>query len=86
MNMLKKAFTKIVRLLLLPNCPVIGYYSALKLACHWLPFGSQTGLSLADGAQTPKMSAQEASRKNIILAPVKDDLSPTLLRKKSERI
>jgi hypothetical protein len=34
---------------------------------------------LADGAQTPKMSAQEASRKNIILAPVKNDLSPALL-------
>jgi hypothetical protein len=34
---------------------------------------------LADGAQTPKMSAQEASRKNIILAPVIDDPSTALL-------
>jgi hypothetical protein len=33
---------------------------------------------LADGAHTPKMSAQEASRKNMIFAPVKDDLSPAL--------
>jgi hypothetical protein len=33
---------------------------------------------LAEGAQTPKMSAQEASRKNMIFAPVKDDLSPAL--------
>ncbi len=24
------------------NCPVIGYYSALKLSHHWLLFGSQT--------------------------------------------
>ncbi len=50
-----------------------------QLTCHWLLFGSQTCLSLADGAHTPKMSAQEASRKNIILAPVKDDISPALL-------
>jgi hypothetical protein len=34
---------------------------------------------LAEGAQTPKMSAQEASRKNMILAPIIDDLSPALL-------
>jgi hypothetical protein len=33
---------------------------------------------LADGAQTPKMSAQEASRKNMIFAPITDDLSPSL--------
>jgi hypothetical protein len=33
---------------------------------------------LAEGAQTPKMSAQEASRKNMILAPVIDDISPAL--------
>jgi len=48
------------------------------LACHWL-LKLNACLSLAEGAQTPKISAQEASRKNMIFAPLKCYISTTIL-------